>query len=252
MTIKAHCLRSKLFPAILLSFLAAPSANATLLITNGGFESGLTGWSIADGLGGDGTFFSQTGTSSPSNGITVPAPPEGASAAMSDGQGPGSHVLYQDFVVPVAVSSAVIQFDLFIGNRFTQFNNPASLDFGIAAFNQQARVDILVGGADPFSVAGADVLLNLFQTNPGDALVSGYTTITADISSLLSAHAGETLRLRFAETDNAGEFQLGVDKVAISTVPEPPTWLLLGLGIFGFYATRKAKTVASATLSTNA
>ena len=74
-------------------------------------------------------------------------------------------------------------FDLFIGNRADDFStpSPACLDFGINAFNQQVRVDLLVGGTDPFSVAPADVLQNIYQSKPGDPLVSGYTTIVADL-----------------------------------------------------------------------
>ena len=71
---------------------------------------------------------------------------------MTDAQGPGSHVLYQDFIVPLLVASATLDFDLFVGNRAGVFVSPASLDFSTPALNQQARVDILRGGADPFSV----------------------------------------------------------------------------------------------------
>jgi len=48
-------------------------------------------------VGSEGSFFSQSGSVSPINGDPVP-PPEGTKAAMTDAQGPGSHVLYQDFV----------------------------------------------------------------------------------------------------------------------------------------------------------
>src|SRR5438046_94262 len=72
-------------------------------IINGGFESGFTGWSRADQVGGNGQFLTQTGTASPVNQFPVPAPPQGITAAMTDALGPGSHVLYQDFVVPSVV-----------------------------------------------------------------------------------------------------------------------------------------------------
>src|SRR5262252_2097616 len=71
---------------------ASGVANATPLILNGGFESGLTSWTRVDQLGSEGTFFPQSGTVSPVNGDLVPAPPGGAFAAMSDAFGPGSHV----------------------------------------------------------------------------------------------------------------------------------------------------------------
>src|SRR5438105_13093505 len=118
---------------------------------------------------------------------------------MTDAQGPGSHVLYQDFVA--TPDAATLSFALFIGNRASQFATPASLDFSTPTLNQQARVDILKSTADPFSVAAADTLLNLYQTKVGDPLISGYNTITTDISALLAAHVGETLSSRCAETD---------------------------------------------------
>jgi hypothetical protein len=168
------------------------AANGAALIGNGGFESGLTGWTRVDAVGSDGTFFLQSGSASPIIGFPVSSPPEGTFAAMSDAEGPGSHVLYQDFVVPLGVNSALVSFDLFIGNRAIDFftPSPASLDFSTPALNQQARVDILRVGLDPFSVSSSDVLLNLFQTNPGDPLISGYASHSIDVAALLAAHAG--------------------------------------------------------------
>jgi hypothetical protein len=225
--------------AVLAVLLAMP-AGATPLIVNGGFESGFTGWTRADQLGSEGTFFLQTGTASPVNGDPVPAPPDGTFAAMTDAQGPGSHVLYQDFVVPVGVSTATLSFDWFVGNRAGEFFNPNSLDFSTPALNQQARVDIIRVASDPFSVSSADVLQNLFGTAPGSPAVSGYNTLTADLTSLLSANAGQTLRLRFAEVDNVFTFQFGIDAVALeinatdpTAVPEPISLVLISTGLAG-------------------
>ena len=136
------------------------------------------------------------------SGETVPAPPGGTTAAMSDAQGPGSHVLYQTFIVPAAVPSALLVFDLFIGNRADRFVTPDTLDFSTPALNQQARVDILAGGADPFSLAVADLLMNALRTEIGDPLISGYTRYTVDITGLVNANINTPLMLRFAEADN--------------------------------------------------
>ncbi len=214
---------------------AAPTASAAPLLINGGFESGMSAWTRVDQLGSDGSFAHQSGTSSPANGVPVPAPPEGTFAAMSEGQAGGSRVLYQDFLVPLGVTAGTVSFQLFIDNDSlaTDFfvPDPATLDFATIALNQQARVDIMTVSADPFSVAGADVLLNLFQTNPGDPMTSGYSLVSADISALLAANAGQTLRLRFTAVDNVAPLRVGVDAVSIETgtVPEPTTLAMLGL-----------------------
>jgi hypothetical protein len=220
----------------------ATAANATALILNGGFESGFTSWTRVDQLGSEGTFVLQSGTTSPVNGDPVPGPPQGLTAAMTDAFGPGSHVLYQDFVVPA--EGALLSFSLFIGNRADRFAIAAAagLDFSTTQLNQQARVDIMRGGTAPFSVAAADIALNLFQTQVGAPLVSGYTSFNFNLTSLFAANVGQTLRLRFAETDNLAQFQFGVDNISLETVsavPEPQSIQLLGTGLLVLLAFRR-------------
>ena len=170
---------------------------------------------------------------------------------MSDGAAPGAHVLYQDFVA--TPGSQTLSFDLFIGNRADRFATPASLDFaltspnGAQTLNQQVRVDLLRAGADPFSVAAADILLSLYASQVGDPLVSGYRSFSSDIGAVLGAHSGELLRLRFAETDNLAQLQLGVDNVAIaavSAIPEPASTALLAVGLAALFARRAARSGA--------
>src|SRR5439155_4555711 len=165
--------------AVALGLPATSSVHAIPVISNGGFEAGLTSCTTVDQLGSEGTFFSQSGSLSPVSGDPVPSPPEGTKAAMTDAPGPGSHVLYQDFLA--TPDGAALSFALFIGNHASQFATPASLDFSTPTLNQQARVDIIRNTTDPFSVAGSDVLLNVYQTGAGDPLISGYNTITTDI-----------------------------------------------------------------------
>jgi len=223
-------------------------AHATAaVITNGGFESGFASWTRADQIGSEGTFALQTGVMSPVNGFAVPVPPEGNDAAMTDAQGPGSHVLYQDFFIPTGVPSANITFRLYIRNSAQDFftPTPASLDFSTPALNQQVRVDILSTAADPFSVVGADIIQNLYQSQPGNALVSGYSLVSADLSTLFQSRAGQTVRLRFAEVDNVFTLNLGVDDVSINTgvsaVPEPSSWFPLGASLLAGMMVRLRK-----------
>jgi len=62
-----------------------------------------------------------------------------------------------------------------------------TLDVG----NQQYRVDIMDLNAPSFDTS-AGVLLNLFQTLPGDPNSLGYTTLNFDLSSF----AGSTVRIK--------------------------------------------------------
>src|SRR3984893_3470262 len=135
---------------VVLGLAITSPVRAIPVIANGGFEAGLTSWAKSDQLGSEGGFFSQSGNSSPVNGDPVPAPPQGTTAAMTDAPGPGSHVLYQDFVA--TADAAALGFALFVGNRASLFATPASLDFSTPTLNQQARVDILKNASDPFSV----------------------------------------------------------------------------------------------------
>jgi hypothetical protein len=174
---------------------------------------------------------------------------------MTDAQGPGSHVLYQDFTVTGAAGPTTLNFSLFIGNRGTAFFTPSTLDFATPQLNQRARVDILAGGTDPFSIAATDVLLNAYQTLPGDALVSGYTNLSVDVAALLNAHVGETLRLRFAEVDNVSIFQFGVDNVRFATsaaVPEPSSGVLVMGGLVGLALIAGRRRVRSGCQTTKA
>jgi hypothetical protein len=218
--------------AATLALVVPIAAHAASSIANGGFESGFGGWTRANQIGSDGSFVLATGTSSPVSGSPVPAPPQGITAAMTDQSGGGSHVLYQDFLA--SAGAATLSFSLYVGNRASAFFLPGHLDWAGADLNQQARVDILKASAGTFSVDAGDVLLSLFSTHLGDPLVSGYTSYSFDLTSFLGVHAGETLRLRFAEVDNVAPFQFGVDNVrfdAVAAVPEPEAMLLLAIGL---------------------
>ena len=102
-------------------------------------------------------------------------------------------------------------------------------------------MDIIKPSANVFSVAAADVLQNLYQTAPGNSLVSGYTSIARDISALLLANQGQTLRLRFTEVDNVAPLNLGVDNVDINVVPEPASGVMIAGAIAGLAMMRRRK-----------
>lgn len=206
--------------------LGSHAAHGAELISNGGFESGFSSWTRADQLGSGGSFLDQTGLTSPLNGLSVQPPPEGTHAAMTDGDAPGTHLLYQDVVVPAGMTQGTLRFSLYVKNSAGAFSTPPTLDWSTPALNQQARVDIIRAAADPFSTGAADILQNLFQTTVGSPLVTGYNAFTLDISPFISAHAGETIRLRFAEVDNVNIFNFGVDAVSLDVVPAPASGFL--------------------------
>jgi hypothetical protein len=214
-----------------------PAASAGELLTNGGFEAGVAGWTLFDQAGGSGSFFVQSGTGSPLNGFGVPAPPQGTNAAMTDQGGPGTHVLLQSFTVPLGSTSVMLSFQSFIGNQAAAFN-PDSVDYTVIP-NQQAIVDILgsVGGAfDNPSTA----VVNAFTSTAN----GGYSPVSFDLTSFVTP--GSTYTLRLAEVDNQLFFNAGFDDVsiqAVGAVPEPGSAVLLlcGVAALGVKASRRKR-----------
>jgi hypothetical protein len=239
-TQRMHTPAGRVIAALALLATAGPAPAQIILASN--FESGLSGWTVLNQLGSEGTFFSQSGTTSPASGFPVPAPPDGSFAAMTDAQGPGSHVLYQDFTVPsTPIPGARLRFDAFVGNRANDFFRPnlTTLDFSTPALNQQARVDIMTTTADPFSIAPSDILMTVFQTPAGGPLVTGYGVVDVDVLAVFAANPGATLRLRFAEVDNVAAFQFGIDNVVIA-VPEPSALVLSAVALAFIRRARRA------------
>lgn len=202
--------------------LAASAAGAQQLITNGGFENNggvgtsvFAGWTVFTQASSQGSLSVQTGTASPVTASTVEAPPAGSFAAMTDMTGPGAYALYQDITIP-AGATATFSARIYIRNT-AAFASPASLDYTTPT-NQQFRIDVM-NPAAAIQDVGAGVLLNIFQTDPGDPAVQSYQTVTADLSSF----AGQTVRIRFAETDNQGVINVGIDQVSVAAaVAGPP------------------------------
>src|SRR5262245_11945580 len=118
--------KNKLIASCVVAVLGCLPLPAHADLINGNFEAGLTGWTAANQVGSDGACRSQTGTVSPVNGFTVPAPPEGTKAAMTDSQAGGSHIIYQDFTVPAGVSLGSLAFSLYLNNQANAYFTPAN------------------------------------------------------------------------------------------------------------------------------
>ena len=222
----------------LLVAIAQPAAGAPVL-TNGDFETGsLAGWTVTDQANGSGSWFaSAPGSATPFSGHPTSAAggsPHGTTYAVSDQGAPGSHALTQAFSVGPG-QSVILTWDMFI-NDWDSGPFGTGLDFTVAP-TQIGRVDILSAAAGAFDV-GAGVLQNCFL---GDALTgpNPFAPQSCDISGAVAG--GGTFQVRFAETDNQSFYNMGIDNVSISAVPEPATVALLGLAFAGIGVARRRK-----------
>ena len=232
------CRRLSLTLIVSLFALLQHAHAAVELVQNGGFESGdFTGWNVVNRIGGVGNWHvSKPGDATPdSNQPTSAVGASGKFYAVSDQPAPGTHSLLQTIAVPSPAASVILSFDLFVNDvsRKGPLVDPIGLDHG-GMPNQHARVDILTSNAGPFDT-GAGVLANFFLGIDLGTLPHDFTHYSFDITSLIGA--GGVFQLRFAEVDNQGYFNAGVDNVSIlytplDPAPEPASlaiWSLLSM-----------------------
>lgn len=227
-------IRRKLLAPLALSLILPAAASAQQMITNGGFESGLTGWTVANQADGNGDWFSTAGVESPLSFFAIPGPQAGSLYAVTDQTGPGSHMLFQTFTIGGPVSSATLSFWHFIQNSAVAASG-AQNDLNYTSDpNQHVQVDLLSGdiSGNPF---GGTVIGNFFFGGTD----FGWTNYSQDITALLSTPG--TYSLRFAEVDNQSFFQYGVDNVslAVNTVPEPGTYALVAVGMLALAGVKR-------------
>jgi hypothetical protein len=221
--------------AAVAALLLAPPGAGAATVANGDFETGiLDGWQVVNEPSEpmpSGSWYAYSGSTVPGEGGTVPPPPSGTYAAITNQSGPGTHILYQDVALEPYYSH---QLSLVAYYRIPEFGtaptipDPNSLhttEFG--PVNQQYRIDVIKPTADLYSLEPSDILAAVFATKSGDPKELGPNTYTAD----LSAFAGQTVRLRYAEVDNAGNFFAGTDSVAIASIP-PSNAIILGKPVF--------------------
>ncbi|HET7038625.1 MAG TPA: hypothetical protein VFH97_01980 [Gemmatimonadales bacterium] len=197
------------FAALTAGLACGDSTEPTLhLIQNGSFEAGgFANWTTYDAPGGDQLGWIITGDTLMPSALVVLPPPDSALGAMTSQDGAGTHVLYQDVAIP-ANRTATLRVTIYLVSSAAFVNGQ---DIGLrwdSLPNQQFRVDVVDPAAEVTDV-GAGVLLNVYRTMPGDSLSSGYIELSAN----LTAFAGRTVRIRFAETDNQNFLHAGVDAV---------------------------------------
>jgi len=154
-------------------------------------------------------------------------------AAVTDQEEAASDLLFQDIDIP-AGSTVTCSVVVYYENRGNEFVNGPDLSY-MNAPNQQARIDIMDPDAPPFNI-GPGVLLNLFQTNPGDPPSLGYTTLDFD----LSAFKGTTVRFRAAGVVTLSVLNFAIDdlkctEITAASIPTLSEWGLIAMaGILGF------------------
>jgi hypothetical protein len=191
---------------------ATGDVSAAARVPNGGFETGdFSRWKQANQSGGSGRWFVYSGTTSPLSFSTIAAPPQGNFAATTDQESPGSHVLYRNIKL-AAGQNHILSFFLYYDNDADEFFPRRKLDYTVEP-NQQYRVDLLKPSVNPFTVNDKAILRTLFRTKVGDPNQRAPQLRTYNISQ----YAGRTVRLRFAEVDNQGNFLASVDKVRVAS-----------------------------------
>jgi CubicO group peptidase (beta-lactamase class C family) len=181
------------------------------------FESGaLAGWqAVGSGAGGwfvysDGSEAPDPEQSDPNAPFHVPDPPEGRFAAVTDMNGPGTRILYRDVGLD---GRSTLHLTVFYEGS-ASFSSPDTLAYESPEPNQQFRIDLIDPSAPIDSVADGDVLVNVFRTSPADPTSLEPTAVSVD----LSPWAGQTVRLRLAQSDNQGPLRAGVDNIRFEPI----------------------------------
>jgi uncharacterized repeat protein (TIGR01451 family) len=162
------------------------------IVVNGGFETGdFTGWQQNNV--DYGFFVINDGERDP-EGPDPPLPPyDGKYNAMLEQIGGGSHVLYQDILIPADAKSALLTWADRIRNHALQFS-PG---------NQEFRVEIRDTSDELLAVA--------YATKPGDPSLNDWVQRSFDLTSF----RGRTIRLAFAEEDHLGYFNVHLDNISV-------------------------------------
>jgi hypothetical protein len=186
-------------------------------VENGNFETGdLEGWDTDSfGPGGWGVY------SVARLGPPIPAPPQGASAALA-GQGKPSAAMLSQVVKLERGKRHKLKFKLAYDNDntgkprqrgfFPGFRTPNHFRFSKAAApNQQFRMDVMKADAPIRSLKAKHLLESVYITERGDSNHRNYFTVKEN----LTEHAGEKVRLRFAFAVTEAPLYVGIDAVKI-------------------------------------
>jgi D-alanyl-D-alanine carboxypeptidase len=194
---------------------AARAADGMFVLDD--FESGaLTDWRAVGG-GAGGWFIYTNGRkppdpaqTSPNVPFDLPDPPQGKFAAVTDMNGPGTLILSRDVKLK---GRFMLHMTVFHAGAFG-FSSPHTLAYDEPEDNQQFRIDLIAPSAPIDSLAGGEVLVNVFKTSTSEPYQRQPTAVKVDVSHW----AGQTVRLRLAVTDNRGPLRVGVDNIRFEPI----------------------------------
>jgi hypothetical protein len=190
-------------------FALAFGAKADLL-TNGNFETGtLAGWTVTTSPGSGGSWFADTGNTTPETGNPTVGAAGGNFYSVTDQFFPGVNALSQSFTVPLGSTKIIWSFSMFVNDWGPDFT-PAT---------QFVQALLLAGGANP--ITGTPLLV---VNATGPVLVVGgqpnpYVNYSVDLTGVVTA--GQTYQIDFLERDNFFPMNVGVDNVSVNAAPEP-------------------------------
>ena len=197
--------------------LALPAGASAATVVNGNFETGtLAGWQQFNEFE-NGEWFTYD-----EEGAEIEPffpPPSGLFAAKDDQGNADLDVLYQDIALEPGFAHHLALTFYYFSSKPIVVPSPEALALDIDVENQHARVDVMKPTAPIDSVNPADILATLFANKNGDSEIVPPTRLTAD----LSAFAGQTVRLRIANSVTEGPFNTGLDDVSITSTPLPPS-----------------------------
>lgn len=205
------------------------------LIVNGGFDAGMSGWSLAASnlnyVFFDTTMGQYQKQAGPvTNVYHLPGAPTGPYALAYPETTTYDAILQQSFKIPYGIESISISYDMFILNRNSTHDN---VDGSLhrTPYSQFGRVDLLNGVSDHYDVSSNAVLDNLFIGTTADLLggnVSGgfrhfgadqwhHYDFATDAGNLINFTSDQTYTLRFGVVNGYPiPLDMGVDNVVVT------------------------------------
>lgn len=196
--------------------LALPASAGAATVVNGNFETGtLAGWQQFNQTG-SGEWFSYEKEGAEEEGFFPP--PFGTFAAADDQGSPDLDILYQDVFLEPGFSHQLALTFYYRSTEPIVVPSPEALTLDGLTENQHVRVDVMNPAAPIDSVNPSAILATLFANRNDDPEVVPPTRLSAN----LSAFAGQTVRIRIANSVTEGPFNTGLDEVSITSSPLAP------------------------------